>query len=60
MSGAHVHDYCGKNFEDLTNILNQLPYADSLDLKYLSLPISLPYFLLLSTHEDRYLKDNFL
>ena len=28
MSGAHVHDYCGKNFEDLTNILNQLPYAD--------------------------------
>jgi hypothetical protein len=28
MSRAHVHDYCGKNFEDLTNILNQLPYAD--------------------------------
>ena len=28
MSGAHVHNYCGKDFKDLTNILNQLPYAD--------------------------------
>ena len=28
MSKAHVHDFCGKNFKDLTNILNTLSYED--------------------------------
>jgi hypothetical protein len=28
MSGAHVHNFCGKDFEDLTKILNTLNYTD--------------------------------
>ena len=31
MSGAHVHNFCGKDFEDLTNILNTLSYEKMID-----------------------------
>ena len=31
MSGAFVHNFCGKDFEDLTNILNTLSYEKMID-----------------------------